>query len=482
MNDNPPRPASDAHYHDQPTSPKLLHQYALRNLIPIIPHRNNFTMVVPDLFGNFPTPSLEVTSEDAITTNVTLSLVTSWVTSVANESNVTYDNLTDTTAIATPEDFVLRVTLYAIIFFFAVVGNALVMVTLVQNKRMRTVTNVFLINLAVSDLLLGVFCMPFTLIGSLLRNFVFGEIMCKCIPYLQAVSVSVSVWTLVSISLERFFAIVRPLQSRRWQTISHAYRVIGAVWAFSLLHMAPIAMLSKLIPIKAAGHHKCREVWPSDRSEKGFNLYLDTILLVIPLIIMVVVYALITRTLCMGIRFENRSATFGVPMKVIYTEKRGSQSNGVQCVLARTTTPPSNGRPAPMIIRGSNPEKNQAAIVRVIRMLFVVVIEFFVCWTPLYVVNTWSLYDPDNLYEFLGSTGVSVIHLLAYASSCSNPITYCFMHHKFRQGFLTAVGCRRHWCGRLTSRWSSDRRNYASTATLSYRGSVRKSGRDFNSI
>ncbi|KAH9373653.1 hypothetical protein HPB48_011401 [Haemaphysalis longicornis] len=82
-------------------------------------------------------------------------------------------------------DLILRIGLYSVIFVFAVVGNVLVLVTLVQNKRMRTVTNVFLVNLAVSDLLLGVFCMPFTLIGSVLRNFVFGELMCKFIPYLQ---------------------------------------------------------------------------------------------------------------------------------------------------------------------------------------------------------------------------------------------------------------------------------------------------------
>lgn len=439
--------------------------------------------MIQGVIDNLRPPDYDAWEEEVIAANVSVEPTASPDHLIPREYNVTYDNVTDSVAPVAPEDFVLRITLYSIIFFFAVVGNALVMVTLVQNKRMRTVTNVFLINLAVSDLLLGVFCMPFTLVGSLLRNFVFGEIMCKCIPYLQAVSVSVSVWTLVSISLERFFAIVRPLQSRRWQTISHAYKVIAAVWAFSLIHMAPIALLSQLIPIKSAGRHKCRELWPSDKSEKGFNLYLDSILLVIPLIIMVVVYALITRTLCMGIRLENRSSALGVPMKVIYTEKRGSQANGVHCVVARTTTPATNGRPAPMIIRGSNPEKNQAAIVRVIRMLFVVVIEFFVCWTPLYVVNTWSLYDPDALYEFLGSTGVSVIHLLAYASSCSNPITYCFMHHKFRQGFLTAVGCRRHCCGRLSSRWSSGRRSYVTAAsTLSFRGSVRKNGREFHSV
>lgn len=55
----------------------------------------------------------------------------------------------------------------------------------VQNQRMRTITNLFLLNLAVSDLLLGVLCMPFTLIGALLRDFVFGELMCKLLPFLQ---------------------------------------------------------------------------------------------------------------------------------------------------------------------------------------------------------------------------------------------------------------------------------------------------------
>lgn len=79
----------------------------------------------------------------------------------------------------------IQIPLYTTILLLAVTGNALVILTLVQNRRMRTITNVFLLNLAVSDILLGVLCMPFTLIGTLLRDFVFGEIMCKFLPYLQ---------------------------------------------------------------------------------------------------------------------------------------------------------------------------------------------------------------------------------------------------------------------------------------------------------
>lgn len=75
--------------------------------------------------------------------------------------------------------------LYSVIFLLAVIGNLLVILTLIQSRRMRTITNLFLLNLAVSDLFLGVFCMPFTLVGMLLREFIFGEVMCKLLPYLQ---------------------------------------------------------------------------------------------------------------------------------------------------------------------------------------------------------------------------------------------------------------------------------------------------------
>lgn len=74
---------------------------------------------------------------------------------------------------------------YSVILLCAVVGNLLVVLTLVQNCRMRTITNVFLLNLAISDILLGVFCMPVTLVGTLLRHFIFGELLCKLIQFAQ---------------------------------------------------------------------------------------------------------------------------------------------------------------------------------------------------------------------------------------------------------------------------------------------------------
>jgi len=74
---------------------------------------------------------------------------------------------------------------------------------------------------------------------------------------LTAVSVGVSVWTLVVMSVERYYAICHPLKSRESrQTLSHAYRMIAFVWLSSLISMSPIAIVSKLQSIPETGNYK----------------------------------------------------------------------------------------------------------------------------------------------------------------------------------------------------------------------------------
>ena len=80
---------------------------------------------------------------------------------------------------------------------------------------------------------------------------------------------------------------------------------------------------------------------------------------------------------------------------------------------------------------------------RVIRMLFVIVLQYFICWTPLYVLNTWQSIDFLSVFKHISPLAKSFILLLAYTSSFIHPITYCFMNSNFRQGFLTVFHCRR---------------------------------------
>ena len=99
-------------------------------------------------------------------------------------------------------------------------------------------------------------------------------------------------------------------------------------------------------------------------------------------------------------------------------------------------------------MRQSNTDRSLQAKKRVIKMLFVVVLEFFVFWTPMYVMNTWVVFDEQSAQRHVSAVAMNFIHLLSYVSSCCNPITYCFMNQKFRQGFLSAFRCCCPWSSR----------------------------------
>ncbi|XP_063823619.1 cholecystokinin receptor type A-like [Ostrinia nubilalis] len=354
---------------------------------------------------------------------------------------------------------------YFLIFMLSICGNCLVIATLASNRRMRTITNVYLLNLAISDFLLGVFCLPFTLVGQIYRRFFFGAVLCKLIPFLQAVSVSVDVWTLVAISLERYFAICRPLKSRKWQTQCHAYKMIAMVWILSIALNSPILIVSNLQPMRGNAF-KCREVWSSLELERAFNLGLDAGLLLIPFFIMSFAYSLIVTKLWRGMRHEIQhnfnwqkhltrqgSCKTGhlIPTTPILqanstelccknnwaTKKEMDDKSDVETKSTQSYCMHSVDLEFRHAIRSTHIDKSIEAKRKVIRMLFVIILEFFICWTPLHVINTIYLFYPEELYQYIGSKGVVLLQLLAYCSSCCNPITYCFMNRKFRQAFIT---------------------------------------------
>lgn len=96
-------------------------------------------------------------------------------------------------------------------------------------------------------------------------------------------------------------------------------------------------------------------------------------------------------------------------------------------------------------LRQTNAERSLVNKKRVTKMLFAVVLEFFICWTPLYAINTVVLFEPSIIYNNLGSLGISFFQLLAYTSSCCNPITYCFMSRGFRKSFLNMFRCFKNY-------------------------------------
>ncbi|XP_054644071.1 cholecystokinin receptor isoform X2 [Dunckerocampus dactyliophorus] len=359
------------------------------------------------------------------------------------------------------DDHTLRILLYALIFVLSVFGNLLIILVLTANKRMRTVTNTFLLSLAVSDLMMAVFCIPFTLIPSILKDFIFGAIMCKIVSYLMGISVSISTFSLVAIAIERYSAICNPLKSRVWQTRSHAYRVIAATWLLALIIMIPYPVVSHLDSFQRPDNttaHQCRRKWPVAMAEQTWYILLLLVLFAIPGVVMSVAYGLISRELYRGIQFEMGHKKDSTDVKNGLTPAASNGSDdGDGCyvnvqrpyalemsAMSASVKTPKADRP-----RRNTSEAKLEAKKRVIRMLVVIVVLFFLCWMPLYCANTWRAFDDRSAKKALSGTPIAFIHLLSYTSACVNPIIYCFMNTRFRKALFATFSCcfapcRRH--------------------------------------
>ncbi|XP_075896302.1 cholecystokinin receptor [Nelusetta ayraudi] len=388
-------------------------------------------------------------------------------------ANISFSNTFSNTSLVGPQrgrqkdgDHTLRILLYSLIFFLSVTGNLLIIVVLTVNKRMRTVTNTFLLSLAVSDLMMAVFCMPFTLIPSILKDFIFGAAMCKIVSYFMGISVSISTFSLVAIAIERYSAICNPLKSRVWQTRSHAYRVIAATWVLAFLIMIPYPIISHLDSFQRSDNttgHKCRHKWPLAAAEQSWYILILLVLFAIPGLVMIVAYGLISRELYKGIHFEmghkkesTASSTLlsrsdvknGLTSTAAAGGGGGDDSDG--CYVNAGQQPPtmemSGVAASSRATRAERPRSNTSeakleAKKRVIRMLVVIVALFFLCWMPLYCANTWRAFDDVSATQALSGAPIAFIQLLCYTSACVNPIIYCFMNTRFRKALLATFSC-----------------------------------------
>ncbi len=89
---------------------------------------------------------------------------------------------------------------YSLIILLGLVGNTLVIYMIILYRNMRTVTNFFIANLALADLMMDTVCLPFTLVTRCWTNGNLEAVMCHMVPYSQALSVHVSILTLTVIA------------------------------------------------------------------------------------------------------------------------------------------------------------------------------------------------------------------------------------------------------------------------------------------
>eukprot|EP00794_Sanderia_malayensis_P007749 gene7749-8591_t len=166
-------------------------------------------------------------------------------------------NVADTTGESMATEYALTV-FYAMIFIIGITGNILVLLT-VSTKQMRSVTNIFLGNLAVADLITCLLSLPI-IVMKLYVDWPLGKFVCLFIYPLTDVFVSVSVCTLCAIMLDRFRAIVYPLG--RKLSLCVTLLVTAAIWILSMAIVGiPLMVLYKFETY--SGIDYCYMEWPS---------------------------------------------------------------------------------------------------------------------------------------------------------------------------------------------------------------------------
>ncbi|PVD29661.1 hypothetical protein C0Q70_08916 [Pomacea canaliculata] len=127
----------------------------------------------------------------------------------------------------------------ALIIFFTLVGNSLVIAAVVKERRLRKVSNSFVINLAVSDILVGTLVTPIALAYQLHGEWIFSRSLCDFWVSVDVTCCTASITNLCAISYDRYNAITQPLKYASKRTLKRALLLILIVWLYSLCIAIP---------------------------------------------------------------------------------------------------------------------------------------------------------------------------------------------------------------------------------------------------
>ncbi|XP_011343395.1 orexin receptor type 2 isoform X1 [Ooceraea biroi] len=307
-------------------------------------------------------------------------------------------------------DWVL-IAMHSVVFTVGLFGNALVCMAVYRNHSMRTVTNYFIVNLAVADLLVLLICLPPSVLWDVTETWFLGLKLCKAVPYLQTVSVSVSVLTLTFISIDRWYAICFPLKFK--STTGRAKTAIIIIWLIALLFDIPELLVLHTVPsnsrVQTILFTQCVWSW-SQESQTTFTIIKLIFLYTGPLLFMSVAYWQIVRVLWRS----------DIPGHNLSTR------------ICHSTEIPFSG--------GGNPEGQLRSRRKAAKMLVAVVLTFTICFFPVHLLSILRciMALPSNQWTIAVSL---IAHWLCYFNSAVNPVIYNFMSGKFRKEFKHTFRC-----------------------------------------
>ncbi|XP_017587278.1 PREDICTED: D(1) dopamine receptor [Corvus brachyrhynchos] len=309
----------------------------------------------------------------------------------------------------------------SLLILSTLLGNALVCVAVLRFRHLRSkVTNLFVVSLAVSDLLVAVLVMPWRAATDVLGFWPFGAF-CDIWVAFDITCCTASILHLCLISLERCWAIASPFRYQSMVTQRVAFVAIGVAWLLSLL--------ISFIPVQLRWH-KDREL-PS-RAQPGLNGSAEEGSCDSSLSR---TYAISSSLISFYIPVAVMLGTYGRLFRITRRQLRRI------CSLERAA---GHGRSCPGSPRETSLRNSLKKETKVLQTLSIIVGVFVCCWLPFFVLNCLVPFCDAELRDrgalpCVSGTVLSAFTWLGWANSALNPIIYAF-NAEFRRAFASLLG------------------------------------------
>uniref|UniRef100_A0A668AMT1 Histamine H3 receptor-like n=1 Tax=Myripristis murdjan TaxID=586833 RepID=A0A668AMT1_9TELE len=300
---------------------------------------------------------------------------------------------------------VLMVTLVVVI----VAGNALVIMAFIVDKTLRNQSNYFFLNLAISDFLVGAFCIPVYIPYNLTGRWMLGRGLCKVWLVMDYLLCSASVFNIVLISYDRFLSVTRAVKYRAQRNMTRrAVAKMVAVWVLAFLLYGPaIIFWETIVGQSIVPANECFAefyfTWYFLLSASTFEFFSPFVSV-----------AFFNLSIYLNIHRRNKNRA---TRKVSSSEPTAiSDPNNTSCVAPGRRT------------QGSRLSRDK----KIAKSLAIIVCIFGICWAPYTLLMIIRAACSGKCVE---NYWYEMTFWLLWLNSAINPFLYPLCHTSFRRAF-----------------------------------------------
>lgn len=328
---------------------------------------------------------------------------------------------------------VLKISIMSAIIIAAIFGNLLVIVSVMRHRKLRIITNYFVVSLAFADMLVAMVAMTFNFSVQVTDTWMFGYFMCDVWNSFDVYFSTASILHLCCISVDRYYAIVKPLK----YPINMTKRV---VWVMLISTWVSPAFIS-FLPIfmgwyTTAEHQQFRDKNPNVcefKVNQIFAIVSSSISFWIPCTIMIFTYLAIFQE---ANKQEKQLHERHGNVMLLNHQNNGDvlSSGGSSKTLTLNDTTDLHSTPTKDRNLIKMKREHKAA-----RTLSIIMGTFILCWLPffLWYVITSLCGDPCYTPDVV----VAVLFWIGYFNSTLNPLIYAYFNRDFREAFKNTLQC-----------------------------------------